>query len=203
MIAALVLAAGASSRMGRPKALLTDAEGRAFAVRLVETFASAGVDDIVVVTGTQHSDVERAVRDAAVRARCVRNPAPERGQLSSLLVGLDAVVQPALEAVLANPVDVPLVAARTVRSVIEAWRSARPPIVRPAIGALHGHPVLFDATVFEELRRASIDTGAKSVVRGHERDLVNVEVDDQWCLFDVDTPADYEVLLRRPQQPRG
>jgi molybdenum cofactor cytidylyltransferase len=82
----------------------------------------------------------------------------------------------------------------TVTAVIDAWRRTRAPIVRPAIGNRHGHPVIFDRAVFEELRTAPLDAGAKSVVRAHEAAIVNVPVDDEGCLRDVDTPADYDAL---------
>ncbi len=91
-------------------------------------------------------------------------------------------------------VDVPLVRVSTVTAVIAAWREARAPIVRPAIGDRHGHPVIFDRAVFEALRRAPLDAGAKSVVRAHEAEIVNVPVDDEGCVTDVDTPGDYEAL---------
>jgi molybdenum cofactor cytidylyltransferase len=90
-----------------------------------------------------------------------------------------------------------MVAVSTVTRVIDAWRRTHAPIVRPAIGDRHGHPVIFDRSVLAALRSAPIDAGAKTVVRAHERDLVNVPVDDEGCLVDVDTPDEYR-NLRRP-----
>ena len=80
--------------------------------------------------------------------------------------------------------------------MIAAWRRTRAPIVRPAIGDRHGHPVIFDRAVFDELRLAPLDAGAKSVVRAHEDQILNVPVDDEGCVRDVDTPADYEALRK-------
>jgi molybdenum cofactor cytidylyltransferase len=68
--------------------------------------------------------------------------------------------------------------------------------VRPAIGSRHGHPVLFDRSVFDELRRAPLTEGAKAVIRAFPDRVVNVAVDDEGCLSDIDTPADYEAMLR-------
>jgi CTP:molybdopterin cytidylyltransferase MocA len=130
--------------------------------------------------------------------RLAHNPDPSRGQLSSLWTGLDAAERPELEAVLMTLVDVPMVRAATVRVVVEMWRRTQAPIVRPAIGDRHGHPVLFDRALFAELRQAPIDEGAKAVVHAHAADLVNVPIDDEGSLVDVDTPADYERLMRRP-----
>lgn len=199
MVAAIILAAGASTRMGAPKALLRDADGRPFVARIVRTFASAGVDEIVVVTGALHEDIVDAVtRDRPpVMPRVVQNPDPSRGQLSSLWSGLDAVDRPDVEAALMTLVDVPMLSASTIVAVVDAWRRTRAPIVRPAIGDRHGHPVLFDRAAFEELRRAPLEQGAKAVVHALADRVVNVTVDDPGCLVDIDTRGDYERLIPR------
>jgi molybdenum cofactor cytidylyltransferase len=104
------------------------------------------------------------------------------------------VMTPQTDAMLMTLVDVPLVRVSTVTAVIDEWRRTRAPIVRPAIGDRHGHPVIFDRVLFDELRRAPLDAGAKSVVRAHEHEIVNVPVDDEGCVRDVDTPSDYEEM---------
>ena len=126
----------------------------------------------------------------------VRNPDPGRGQLSSLWTGMAAAVTPDTEALLMTLVDVPMLSAATVEAVVDEWRRSRAPIVRPAIGAAHGHPVLFDRSLFDELRQAPLDGGAKTVVRRHESRIVNVVPPDDGCLRDIDTPEDYSALLR-------
>lgn len=202
-VAAIILAAGESSRMGRTKALLPDPDGRPFVARLGRTLAAAGVPHIVVVTGTGSDAIARAL--AADRAAVVPvvavNPDPARGQISSLWVGLDAVQALAPDAVLVIPVDIPMVRASTVRQVVESWRATRALVVRPAVGARHGHPVLFDRALFDELRRAPLDRGARGVVHAHAAGIADVPVDDEGCLVDVDTPGDYEALMRRPAGP--
>jgi molybdenum cofactor cytidylyltransferase len=199
VLGAIVLAAGDSTRMGTTKALLPDASGRPFVARLVRTFRAAGIDEVVVVTGASHDAVVTALDDDDLRItpRVARNSDPSRGQLSSLWAGLDALQHLPLEAVLMTPVDVPTVKEQTVRAVIDAWRERHSPIARPVMGERHGHPVLFDRRVFAELRGAPLAEGAKAVVHGHEQQLLNVEVDDEGCLTDVDTPADYSALLER------
>jgi len=182
--------------MGTPKALLPDADGRAFIARIVRTFATAAVNDIVIVTGSQHDAIEAAVAAdrPPVTPRFVRNPDPSRGQLSSLWTGLD-VVDPHAEGVLMTLVDVPMLRASTIRAVVDAWHDQRAPIVRPAMGDRHGHPVLFDRATFDELRRAPLSEGAKAVVHAHADRVINVPVDDPGCLTDIDTPGDYERAL--------
>jgi molybdenum cofactor cytidylyltransferase len=195
LVTAIVLAAGESTRMGAAKALLTDPDGRPFVARLVRTFAAAGVSEVIVVTGTRHDDIVEALQHDGAAARVVRNEAPSRGQLSSLWTGLHEAERLDADAALVTLVDVPMVRASTVRTVIEQWRRTRAPIVRPAIGDRHGHPVLFDRSLFEELKRAPLDQGAKTVVHAHAATLLNVAVDDEGALTDVDTPADYRQLL--------
>ena len=182
--------------MGRPKAVLTDGDGRAFVARIVRTFAAAGITDTVIVTGSQHDTIVAALAadGPPVAPRIVRNPDPSRGQLSSLWTGLDAV-GPDIAGVLMTLVDVPMLRASTIRSVIDAWHDTRAPIVRPAIGNRHGHPVLFDRSTFDELRRAPLSEGAKAVVHAHAQHVVNVQVDDPGCLVDIDTPGDYQRVM--------
>jgi CTP:molybdopterin cytidylyltransferase MocA len=195
LLPALILAAGDSTRMGSPKATLALPGGGTFVTRIVRTLREAGVSDLVVVTGRHHDAVvESIARELSVAPRIVRNPDPSRGQLSSLLAGMEVALTSSTEGVMMTLVDVPLVRVSTVTAVIAAWRDARAPIVRPAIGDRHGHPVIFDRAVLDELRRAPMDAGAKSVVRAHEAEILNVPVDDEGCLTDVDTPADYEAL---------
>lgn len=201
MLPGIVLAAGDSTRMGSPKALLPAPDGRPFVARIVRTLFEAGVEDLIVVTGRDHDAVRGALDgDPLPRPpRVVRNPDPTRGQLSSLWVGMDAAGSSSAPGMLVTLVDVPLVMVETVRAVLEAWRRSGAPIVRPAIGNRHGHPVIFDRAVLHDLRQAPVDAGAKAVVRAHERDVLNVAVADEGCLVDVDTREDYERLAASPR----
>ena len=115
--------------------------------------------------------------------------------MSSLIAGLDAIDAPLLEAVLVTPVDVPLVTPATVAAVINAWRRTHAPIVRPVNGDRHGHPVIFDRSVFADLRSANPNIGAKAVFATHRDRVLNVEVTDAGAFEDIDTPEDYERLL--------
>jgi molybdenum cofactor cytidylyltransferase len=183
--------------MGSPKAALRTPDGDTFIAHIVTTLRRAGVADLVIVSGRHHDAVLDALAsDRQSAPRIVRNLDPSRGQLSSLLAGMDAVVTPHTEAVLMTLVDVPLVRVSTVIAVIDAWRRSRAAIVRPAIGDRHGHPVIFDRRVLDEIRGAPLDAGAKSVVRAHEHEILNVPVDDEGCVQDVDTPSDYDRLLK-------
>jgi molybdenum cofactor cytidylyltransferase len=196
VLSGVILAAGDSTRMGSPKAALLTPGGDTFVTRIVRTWRDAGVDDLVIVTGRHHDTVIDALARDGVSPtpRLVANPDPSRGQLSSLLCGMAAVIRSRTDGLMMTLVDVPLARVSTVTAVIDVWRRTRAPIVRPAVGDRHGHPVIFDRAIFDELRYAPLDTGAKSVVRAHEHAIVNVPVDDEGCVRDVDTPSDYEAL---------
>jgi molybdenum cofactor cytidylyltransferase len=198
----IVLAGGDSVRMGSPKALLTSPDGRPFVTRIVDTLRESGIVELVVVTGRDHAAlVEVLSHSVALQPLIVRNNDPSRGQLSSLWVGMDAVVRADTEGILVTLVDVPMIAVSTVTRVVTAWQRTRAPIVRPAIGDRHGHPVIFDRQVLDALRNAPIEGGAKTVVRAHEHDLLNVPVDDEGCLVDIDTRDDYSRLRNTHQPP--
>jgi molybdenum cofactor cytidylyltransferase len=203
VLSGIILAAGDSTRMGAPKALLSAPDGRPFVAHIVRKWHAAGVTHIAVVTGRAHDSIVAALdRDASVpQPLIVQNADPSRGQLSSLLLGLDAIETNSTAGVLMTLVDVPLATRDTVAAVIATWRRTRAPIVRPAIGDRHGHPVLFDRSVFEELRCAPATAGAKAVVRANEDRIVNVEVSDEGCVVDIDTPFDYERYLKRYRNP--
>jgi len=199
VIRAIVLAAGASTRMGRPKAALplrdrTDT----FLSRIIRTLSEAGLPEIVVVTGSTAGVVRAAAgRRIDRRVRFAHNSDWQSGQLSSLLAGLLLPPHQEVEAALVTLVDVPLVAADTVRKVIREWRLGGAPIVRPANGSRHGHPVMFDRALFEALAAADRRVGAKAVVREHAHAICNVPVEDAGAFFDMDTDEEYRDALRQ------
>jgi molybdenum cofactor cytidylyltransferase len=197
MISAIVLAAGASSRMGQAKAALRiGPTGETVVSRVVGTLLTGGIPDVVVVAGAHIDAVRHAMSPRETRARVVAHPSWQQGQLSSLIAGLNAIENPLLEAVMVTLVDVPMVSSSTVAMVIAEWRRTRAPIVRPAAGDQHGHPVIFDRSVFEDLRAADPNAGAKAVFAIHKERIVNVAVNDPGAFEDMDTPEDYERVLR-------
>jgi molybdenum cofactor cytidylyltransferase len=200
MIPAIVLAAGKSSRMGRTKALLPlGSSGETFLSRIIRSLREGGVDAIVVVVGGDAAAVRASLPREDVTIAAVENPRYEDGQLSSLLVGLAAVEQrhDNVEAVMVTLVDLPLISAATVRAVRKTFL-ANPgaPLVRPRRGDRHGHPVVFNRSIFGELRRADPSKGAKPVVHAHAPEEVGVDVDDEGAFIDIDTPEDYERFVR-------
>jgi len=196
MISAIVLAAGASSRMGQAKAALPLGQtGETVVARVIRTLIDGGVPNVVVVAGAHIDAVRHAMPAHEPRARVIEHAGWQQGQLSSLLAGLRAIDDPLLEAAVVTLVDVPMVSPLTVAAVIGEWRRSRAPIVRPANGDRHGHPVIFDRSVFADLRSANPNIGAKAVFAIHQDRIVNVEVNDPGAFDDIDTPGDYERLI--------
>jgi CTP:molybdopterin cytidylyltransferase MocA len=196
-IAGVILAAGRSSRMRQPKALLPyDETGASFLSHLAETLRSAGMAEVFVIGRADDESLRAAARAAGTVY--VENRRADDGQLSSVLVGVEACEAIASEAMLVVPVDVPRISTATVARVADAWRRERPPAARAIWGGRHGHPVIFGRELFEELRRADPNVGARAVVRALGARVLNVEAADPGAVEDVDTPEDYERLFGRP-----
>jgi molybdenum cofactor cytidylyltransferase len=181
--------------MGRAKATLPAGDGQTFLTRIVRTFHDAGVDDVIVVVGHDADAIAASFSDSGLPARFVVNREYDRGQLSSLLAGLNAIDRPGVSAVLVTLVDVPLVSAPTVRTVIESYRRTRAPIVRPTSGDRHGHPLLIDRSVFGALRAADPSAGAKPIVRAHASAAGDIAIDDEGAFIDIDTEEDYRKTI--------
>jgi len=196
---------------GRSKALLEIGEGETFLTHIVRSFHAAGVTEVAIVVGHEADAVRASLIDRGIRLqpdsnrerlqpdldraiRLVVNPAYESGQLSSLLAGLNSIDHPDVRAMLMTLVDVPAASAATIRRVIDRYRETNAPVVRPVRGHEHGHPVLIDRRLFDDLRQADPSEGAKPVVRAYASEAGNVPIVDEGAFFDVDTPADYARL---------
>ena len=197
MIAGVILAAGRSTRMGRSKALLIAPGGRTFVAQLVETLCLGGVESPFVVGRVDDDALRVEVESLGARARWIVNPdADTGGQLSSLLAGLRKADRPGIRAVMIAPVDAPMIAAETVARLAAIFSSTGASIVRPRYQGRNGHPVVFSRAVFDELRRADPAIGAKAVLRAHRDSIVDVDVPDPGVAADIDTPEDYDKLVK-------
>ena len=197
MIAVIVLAAGASTRMGRQKLTLPLADGRPLVRAAVEQVLAADLDDVVVVLGREAEAVASALRGLPIRT--VVNPRYAEGQSTSLRAGLDALAQGTEAAVVALG-DQPLPDPRLLRQLVEAFRNSGLPIVSPLYRDGRGNPVLFASSVFDELRRVEGDRGGRPVVARDPARVAEVPVDAPMPA-DIDTPDDYEAALRGGRHP--
>ena len=186
-VAAILLAAGESSRMGRLKQLLPWA-GATLLEWQVAQMRDAGVADVVAVLGHEAA----AIRDAVGKlpARVVVNESYMEGRASSLRRGAEAIRDDA-GAVLVLAVDQPRPAAVT-RRLIERWRESGALLVVPAAGGRRGHPVLVDGSLLAELRSVSeAELGLRAVTERHAASTELVEIEDASVNLDLNTPADY------------
>lgn len=194
MIAGIILAAGASSRMGSPKALL-EYRGETFIQRLVRVLSPV-CSRVVVVLGYHAAEIRPGIPGSAVIAI---NPAPERGQLSSLQTGL-AALPAGFDGFLFTPVDSPAVASETVERVADEFqrRDAATLLVIPRIqtpsGPKRGHPVFAARTIADELLALPPTAMASDVIHGHIPQTVYVDVDDPGILTDIDDREAYRRL---------
>ena len=177
--------------MGRAKATLPLDDTDTFLTRIVRTFLDAGVDDVVVVVGHEADAIVSSFSASGLPARFVVNHDYDRGQWSSLVAGLGVVDRPGVSAALITLVDVPLVTSDTVRAVIACYRRTHVPVVRPTSGSRHGHPLLVDRSLFDELRAARPAEGAKPVIRAHASPAGDIAIADEGAFTDIDTEEEY------------
>lgn len=189
MISAVILAAGSSSRMGVPKALL-EIGGKTFLRHIVDILASASVLDVTIVLG---SDAERIRGSLSwFGGTIVVNPAWHEGQLSSVISGIDAAVRNgSSEGILLCPVDHPLISHGLIAELLGAFRRSKKKIVIPVYRGRRGHPVIFAATLLEDLRYAPSETGARAVVHRYPEEVAEVDTEDEGAVINIDSMADY------------
>lgn len=195
MIPGLVLAAGRSSRMGRAKATLPVDARDTFVSRIVRTFLAAGIDDVVVVLGHDADAIAESLTNSLLPVRFALNREYDRGQLSSIRTGLAVIDRPGITGVLLTLVDVPLVSASTVRSILSRFHGTAAPVVRPVNAGRHGHPILIARSLFDLIRSTSDESGLKPIVRTHASPDGDVEVDDEGAFVDIDTTDEYRRLI--------
>ena len=189
MIFAVVLSAGESSRMGRPKALLP-IDGQTFIERIVAALKQSGIERIIVVLGFNAEEMRREIEHLPVEI--VVNQDYQQGQLSSLQVALRRLnSEKDCDAILVHLVDHPYLSAAVVNRMIDRYRESKNCIVIPKYRGKRGHPVLFDRSLFSELLAAPIDQGAKAVVNAHRDQTLEIDTEDIGVTLDIDTPELY------------
>lgn len=189
-VAAIVLAAGASKRMGQLKQLLPwGRDAQPMLRHIVQTALGAPVDEVIVVLGRAAEQIAPALDGLPVRV--VVNTAWANGLSASVRAGLDAL-DPAIEAALFLPCDQPRLTPRILAACVSRFRRSRAPIVAPEVeGKRRGAPALFARALFDELRAVEGDRGGRDVIARHIDQAVTIELSDPSLLFDVDTPDDY------------
>ena len=194
-LAGVILAGGRSTRMGSPKALL-DFRGEPFVLRLLEAFEALDLKTRVVVVGPDAHRTKAAV--AAHPCLVVENLDPDTGPIGSFRRALEALEAIHPTAVLVWPVDLPHVHVTTAERLVEAYRRGHAAVTVPTFAGRRGHPLIWDQSLFEELRtsEAATQDGARAVLHAHVSEVEEVPVDDPAVTDYINTPADYERLIR-------
>jgi molybdenum cofactor cytidylyltransferase len=197
MIVAVVLAAGESSRMGRPKALLP-IEGIRFIEKIVSSFQSTKVGKILVVLGHNAEEMRQKIADLPVLI--VVNNEYKKGQLSSLVAAIRDIQSrqssAELDGILVHLVDHPYVNPILVDVMIDRFYESNKLIVVPRYHGRRGHPVIFSRSLFSELLNAALDQGAKAVVHAHQKDTLEIDTEDEGVTIDIDTPEEYRQFVK-------
>ena len=189
--AGVIPSAGASVRMGQPKALLS-VSGESFLRRTVRALRAGGCDPVCVVVAEGEGSL--AAEAEAAGASVLMNPAPGEGPITSLRVAL-ASLGDSVAGFAYLPVDHPMVRADTVASLLDAARATDAPLTVPMYAGKRGHPAVFGRALFPELADPALQGGARTVVHRHLTGALLVEVDDAGVLTDIDTPEAYTAVL--------
>jgi molybdenum cofactor cytidylyltransferase len=200
MLSAIILAAGESSRMGRPKALLLW-RGLPFIEHVCASLRAAGVQDRVVVLGGAAAEILAAWRPAGEKTTV--NPKPEEGQLSSLRAGLEAAVKDS-EGFLVCLADQPTIEPETYKKVISAWALDKGAIIIPRVPRpgrkpgeppyKRGHPILIPAAHLRLCFEGPLDQGLHWVTHHPSARVLDLDAGDPEIIRDFDTPEDYARL---------
>jgi molybdenum cofactor cytidylyltransferase len=202
MLAAVILAAGESRRMGQPKALIPfpeksaarSSQAKTFLEHLIEVTRHSRVGALRVVVGAHEREIRARVRLAD---ECVVvNREWEKGQLSSLQAAIRNLPAGA-EGIIVCLVDHPLVSAKLIASLIEAFDGAKNKIVIPRFRGRRGHPVIFPKTIFAELLAAPEDVGARAVVRAHAAEIIEVPTEEEGVVLNLNDPATLARILNQ------
>jgi molybdenum cofactor cytidylyltransferase len=189
--AAIILAAGESSRMGRDKALLAYRDST-FLNHLITIFLSRA-DPLIVVLGHHAAEIETSIAPAG-EVKVIVNANHKQGMLTSLQAGLRAIPADA-PAVMFTLVDHPAVRPETIDWLIEEFLRGGSALAIPRYGERRGHPVILSRSVAGEILALPPESSAKEVIRSHRNATLFLDADDPGVLCDVDLPSDYQALI--------
>jgi len=195
VIVAVVLSAGESSRMGRPKALLP-IDGQTFIERIVAALKQAKVGKIIVILGHNARELQSKISHLPVEI--LINTDYKLGQLSSLQLAVRNL-QPDLDCdgMLVHLVDHPYLAPALVEEMIRQFYETKKRIIVPKFQGKRGHPVIFSNALFDEILSAPMEEGAKAVVNAHRAETLEIETEEEGIAVDIDTPELYQQHVRR------
>ncbi len=194
-VGAVVLAAGASARMGRAKQLLPLGKNTVLAQTL-NNIRAARMHEMVLVLGASAEVIRQQLPQALLEGvKVVVNQDYGQGMATSLRAGLSAL-DPRSDAALIVLGDQPFIRPQTLDRIVEEYSRSRAPIVIPSYQGNRGNPVLLDRSVFSEVMALEGDIGCRAIFGSHLEDILKVEVEDPGVLLDIDDPGDYDRLKK-------
>jgi molybdenum cofactor cytidylyltransferase len=189
---ATVLAAGRSRRMGEPKPILPW-KGTTFLGHILGVLEKSGIQRRSVILGPDAEAVLKAVDLKG--AERLNNPDVDRGQLSSLWIAVDwAAEDPETDALLVCLVDQPDITIELISQLVDRFHKSDKPIVIPTFEGRRGHPVIFGRTVFQSLKQAPLEMGARAVLREHIDWIDELPVDHPGVLKSANTPDELKEI---------
>ncbi len=195
MIWAMILAAGESKRMGKPKLLLPYGE-KTIIETIVKTVVSSNVENTLVILGSDREKIEEKIKNFPVKI--VYNLDFRSGMLSSVQCGFKAVPEET-RAILVVLGDQPKISADVINKLINAYKSTGKGIVLPVYKKERGHPVLIDVKYGEEVENLSPDVGLRGTVYNHPEDILEVDVETSSIFQDIDYESDYKRELEKKE----
>lgn len=193
MIWAIILAAGESKRMGKPKLLLPFGE-KTIIETVVNNAIQSKADEVLVVLGSNAEKMAEKIRDFPVKISV--NPNFCQGMLSSIQWGFKSLPEDT-RAALVMLGDQPLIPSSVIDRVIDAYNQTEKSIVLPVYNKRRGHPILVDMKHGGEVKGLNPETGLRALVHNHTEDILEVEVDTPGILRDIDTVEDYSKEIKR------
>jgi molybdenum cofactor cytidylyltransferase len=186
LLAAIILSAGASSRMGRPKALIPYREGT-FLQHLLNVTRHPKIGVTRVVLGAGADEIRTAAKLDS--ADVVINSDWQQGQLSSICSGVRSLAGLQTDGMVLCPVDHPLISAALVAELVEQFYKSGKLVVLPAHHGRRGHPVIFSSALYGELLAAPAEQGARAVVWAHATDVLEVPTVEEGILLNINNPG--------------
>ena len=195
MIWAMILAAGESKRMEKPKLLLPYGE-KTIIETIVETVVSSKIEKTLVILGSDREKIEEKIKNSPVEI--VYNPDFRSGMLSSVQCGFKALPEET-RAVLVVLGDQPKISTDVINKLIDAYKSTGKGIVLPVYKKERGHPVLIDVKYGEEVENLSPEIGLRGTVYNHPEDILEVGVETSSIFQDIDDESDYKRELEKKE----
>lgn len=183
--------------MGSPKGLLTIG-GKTFLQHIVDEIQSAGIQDVVVVLGADAETLQKSLQ--WFHGKIVVNQNWRDGQLSSIITGLNSIQHKTCDGVLICPVDHPLISRNLLSQLVQTFQKNRSKIIVPVYQSRRGHPMIFPSRYFDEIKNASLEIGAREVVRNHPDNIVEMPTEENGIIINIDTPRDYDLHILRLNQ---